>query len=104
MHAYKHLTCVLTNGNAEKSNDIGEDVGPDGFGTRAPPALGKDMYQGEDLILAHTLGGGRKGGCTHKSTGACLLKEDQRQSRVLASNPGLPRPDFISQPWRKIGE
>ena len=21
----------------------------------------------------------------------------------LASNPGIPRPDFISQPWRKIG-
>ena len=24
--------------------------------------------------------------------------------RGLASNPGLPRPDCISQPWRKIGE
>ena len=23
---------------------------------------------------------------------------------AIASNPGLPRPDFISQPWRKIGE
>ena len=23
---------------------------------------------------------------------------------AIASNPGLPRADFISQPWRKIGE
>ena len=58
--------CLLTNGNAAKSNDIGENVGPEGFATRAAPALGKDMYQGEDLILAHTLGGGRNGGYTHE--------------------------------------
>ena len=25
-------------------------------------------------------------------------------AKQLALNPGLPRPDFISQPWRKIGE
>ena len=54
--------CLLTNGNADKSNEIGEDVGPDGFSTSAAPALGKDMYQGEDLVLAHTLHGGKKGG------------------------------------------
>ena len=32
------------------------------------------------------------GGGGHETTGG------------LASNPGLPCPDFISQPWRKIGE
>ena len=46
-------------------------------------------------------GGGEGGGATLSTP---LHPLDQPLPSWLASNPGLPRPDFISQPWRKIGE
>ena len=34
----------------------------------------------------------------------CRSYIDSEQKASLASNPGLPRPDFISQPSKNIGE
>ena len=45
----------ITYGNAGKSNNIGKDVGPDGFGARPAAAFGKEVDEGEDPVLTNTL-------------------------------------------------
>ena len=45
----------ITYGNAGNSNNIGKDVGPDGFGARPAAAFGKEVDEGEDLVLTNTL-------------------------------------------------
>ena len=45
----------ITYGNAGNSNNIGKDVGPDGFGAGSAAAFGKEVDEGEDLVLTNTL-------------------------------------------------
>lgn len=45
----------ITYGNAAKCNNVGKDVGSEGFSARPATPLGKEVDEGEDLVLTNTL-------------------------------------------------